>query len=381
MFLCAALLTLPPARGQSAAAATSRPSDAGVEAALTVPDSLGWISFGTVQTGFGFRDNVLLSHAGEERSGFVRSGLDATVWRVPRARVDYLAVVSAAGTRYFSAQTVNQEAQAIVLTEWRYRIGDGFKFSLGARGYYFDQIYDVSNTDLQQVVAEVKTSGVSAGPTVRWGFRPSWWIEAQADGKRETFPDGLNNRGIREGTVRLGWRPGTRIEASISGTERRRDYDRREQYSVSGRPLIDTILKVAEREGEVRLDVTLDAAGRWKTSTRASTLRYLDNGSGYLNYRHRRIAHEIEWTAGDWFVALEAAARRVEYETQTVGLGLAPPARIRDDFSAQVRVERKLGPRWTAYAEYIWERNRCNDALASYSLNEGLLGVRWNWEK
>ena len=60
---------------------------------------------------------------------------------------------------------------------------------------------------------------------------------------------------------------------------------------------------------------------------------------------------------------------------------LAPPPRVRDAFFARVLLERKLGAKWTVYAEYTWERNRCNDPLAAYSLNEGLLGIRWNWEK
>jgi len=54
---------------------------------------------------------------------------------------------------------------------------------------------------------------------------------------------------------------------------------------------------------------------------------------------------------------------------------------VKEEFSAQLRVERKLGERWTIYTEYNWERNRCNDPIASYNMNEGLLGVRWSWEK
>jgi len=94
-----------------------------------------------------------------------------------------------------------------------------------------------------------------------------------------------------------------------------------------------------------------------------------------------KAAQGVGWTADDWLVGLEGSARRVEYDVQTVGARAAPPPRVRDDFAVQIRVERKLSPRWTAFAEYSWERNRCNDELASYSMNEGLLGIRWNWEK
>lgn len=352
-----------------------------VAAGVPVVEPLTWVSFGSAETGFGFRDNVLLSHAGEERSSFVRGGVDATVWRVPQGRIDYLAVMSVAGTRYFSAKTVNKEAQAIVLTEWRYRIGDVFRFSVEGRAYHFDQIYDASDTDLQKVVAEVKTSGVAVGPMMKRKLFYALWIEASVAGKRETFPDGVNNRSMHDGSLRLSWRPVKRLEAIVAASVGRRDYDRREQVSVSGRTLSGTVLRVAEREIEARIVATLGATSHWKTSTRATELNFTDNGSGYLNYQHRKISQEIEWTTDDWVVTIEGSARRVEYEVQTVGLGVAPPMRIRDDFAGRFRVERKLSPRWVAYAEYTWERNRCNDQFASYSMNEGLLGIRWNWEK
>ncbi len=368
-------------RGEGAGLVPASTANNAVEAPSAVVAPPRWISWGSVQTGFGFRDNVLLSQASEERSGFVRSELDATVWRAPEGRADFFASLKAEGTRYFSAHTVNHESAAIVLTEWRYRIGDVIEVSLDARGYSFDQIYDASDTDLQQVVTEVKTLGTNLGPKVRWTLRPSWWIETQADAKRLIYPDGANNRSVREGTLRLGWRPGARFEIKVAGTEGRRNYDVREQNSVSGRPLAGTKLRIAEREGELRIDATLDAAGRWKTSTRASALRFLDNGAGYLNYGQRKISHEVELTTGAWFVAVKGSARRVEFGLQTVGVGISPTPQIRDDISAELQIERKLSARWTVYAEYTWERNRSNDVIASYYLNEGLLGIRWNWEK
>ena len=94
-----------------------------------------------------------------------------------------------------------------------------------------------------------------------------------------------------------------------------------------------------------------------------------------------QVEQEVSWTGEKWMFTCDGRARRVEFEFQTVGIGVAPPDRIRDEFVTHLRIERKLGRRWTAYAEYTWERNRSNDELASYILNEGLLGLRWNWEK
>jgi hypothetical protein len=132
---------------------------------------------------------------------------------------------------------------------------------------------------------------------------------------------------------------------------------------------------------EGRLDVKWDRATRWETSTRVSKLDYDDNGRGYFDYRQKRASQSVEWTGEQWLVNFEGVAKHREYDRQTVGFGVAPPPRIIDDFSLELRVERKLSERWTAFLRYSWERSRSNEAIASYRVNEGLLGARWSWEK
>lgn len=347
----------------------------------TVADSPNWISWGGFETGVGFRDNVLLSHAAEQRSGFVRGGVDATIWLPPSTRFDYRATINATGRRYFSTQSVNHEEQVIALTTWSYRAGNAFAFSVDGVGSYSHLLYDVSDTDVLLVVSEIKRSMGALGPTVRWSFLPTWFVEAQGAGRRETYPDGFNNRTIREGSMRIGWKPGTRFEASIAAKRWRRDYDVREQYNVAGQAIYGTALAIREREVELRLKAKLDAAGRWATVTRANGTRFSDNGSGFLDYRERSLGEELDWAGDEWKVVFSAAAKRREYGLQKVGVGVARPPRVRDAFESFVRLERTLTPNWTAFAEYLWERNRSNDAIASYNVNEGLLGIRWNWEK
>jgi hypothetical protein len=373
--------TLAVARGQETPAAAP-PFVMTPEIAALVATLPAWSTMANVETGVGYKDNLLLSHADEEASGFARGTVNAMASHLRLGdRTDYSFGFTAEGTRYFSGTSVNHEANAFALAKWRYHLDDVFKFNLDLKGYYEDEIFDVSDTDVQRVVAQLKVAGVIAGPTLRWNFRPWVWIETSGDGKRESYRESLYNNKVAEGTARLGWKPGARFEASIAGTERQRDYDTHPQYSVSGRALDGTHLENTEREGEARGDVTWDAHAHWKTATRLRVLHFTDNGSGYFNYHERKIDCDLDWENGAWLVHTEGEAGRREYEVQTVGLGLAPPPRVRDEFSAKVRVERKLNERWTLYAEYNWERNRCNDPIASYNMNEGLLGVRWSWEK
>lgn len=363
-----------PAPGQEAA--TGLPPDV---AALLAGQS-AWNETVSLHSGVGYKDNLLLSRFQPEKSGFLRGGVEAFLWHPPAGRTDYLAFLNAEGTRYFSSRNVDHEAQAFLVGEWRYRIEEKFKFTLDFQSYYLDQIFDVSDTDAQRLVARLQVGGVTLGPALHWAFLPHYWIEARGLAKRETFRDGSNNNRYYEGEFRAGWRPGERFEASLGVIGRRRDFLHREQYTEGGRPITDTRLRIDEREEEFTVKATLDKAAHWKTVTRTGRLRYGDNGSGYFNYREKKFIHEITWSAGDWLARLEGSAKRLVYEIQTVGLGIAPPARIKEAYGAELRIERKINARWTVYAEYNWEHNRTNFTLADYTSNEGLLGAQWNWE-
>lgn len=340
-----------------------------------------WTETITLHSGVGYKDNILFSSFQPYASGFARGGLEAFLWHTPVGRADYFVLLNAEGTRYFSANLVDHEAQAILLGEWRYRIEDKFKFTVDTQSYYLDQIFDLSDTDAQRTVARLQVIGASLGPALHWEFVPKWWLESRALGKRESYHDGSNNNRIAEGEFRTGCTPATRFESSIGVIGRQRAFDHREQFTEGGRAITGTFLRITEFETQLKIKATLDRAGHWKSTLRTGTLHYTDNGSGYFNYREKKIAADLEWNSGDWLVHLEGSAKRLVYEVQTVGLGINPDARLKEAYEAQLRLERKLNERWTIYSEYNWERNRTNYVIADYAVNEGLLGVQWSWEK
>ena len=362
-----------PAGGSAAAGAGGLPP--GI---LALPK---WSTSVAAEASFGYKDNLLLSAVEPEKSPFVRAGVEAFVWHLPRGRTDYSGIINAEHTRFLSGDALDDETTAFAQLQWRYGIGEVFRFAYNLQGYYLDEVTDVSDTDVQRVVADQKIAGGSTGPTIRWSPRPWGWLEVQAFGKRDTFEGGFYNSKIGEGTARIGWAPGARVELSVGVTARRRRFDHRQQYKLSGLPVDDSLLVIAEREREARLDLKWDEAARWRTSTRASLLDYRDNGPGYFNYEQKKVTQSLEWRGERWRVSLEALAKRRDYEHQTVGFGLEPPPRVIDDYSATVRVERKVSEQWSAFCSFRWERSRSNEAIASYRVNEGLLGARWSWEK
>lgn len=340
-----------------------------------------WTASATLDGGVGYKDNLLLSASHPESSTFGKAGIESLVWHVPRARIDYFAFLNAERTQYFSA-SVHHEEQAFAGVEWRYRNGDAFTFTLDGQGYYLDQIFDVSDTEIARVVAELRVTGLKAGPTVHWAFVPWMWLEASSTVARERFQGGVNDARITAPTARLGWHPIDRLDLSVAFTDRHRDYDTHPQYTAFGTVANNgRVLAITEQEIEGRLDTTWGASRHWKTRVHGGRVRYRDNGAGFLNYWQRNIGVEIDWSAGKWSVETEGSAARKTYDLQTVGTGLLIFPVVKEEYMARARIERKLTEAWSIYAEFDWERTRSNDEIANYKANEGLLGVRWNWDK
>lgn len=391
-----ALILASAAAAAGACAAEEKSEDAELKRALQALPK--WSISASVDASYGYRDNLLLSAMAEERSPFARGVAELMLLKVPTGRFEYSFFIQGERTHFFDGQAIDHEAQAWAQTEFGYRLGDSWRIGLPLIGYYTDRVFDLSdefsNIETERDVTELTVHGAMVSPVVRWNIHSSWWIEAQASGERKRYRDGGNDGTVGEGVVRLGWLRSERLEARLIGTQRWRNFDRRARYSAVGReiPRFDTngeeipgrALKISERELESRLDIGWDKANRWRTITRAGLLHYRDNGSGYFNYRELRLSHEIEWTGERWLVRMEGSARRQNFAVQTVDSEVGESSRqprIKDEYSAELHVERKLSLRWTALGNYRWERSRSNDLLASYRVNEGLLGLRWSWDK
>lgn len=344
-----------------------------------------WTFSGGFSVGGGYKDNLLLSHAAPASSPFVRAGVEALLWRVPRGRFDYFGFVTAEYTRFTRTTTdnlgrkVSQEGEAFVGVEGRYRIPERLSLTLDLQGYYLDQVFDVSDASVARSIEALKVSGAKVVPALRWSPWRWVWAEAAGSADRQAFENGVNDGDIAEGSVRLGVAPTRWMDLSVGAIERRRNFDHRPRFAESG--TLPGTLRIAEQERDVRLDTRFGERRKWSTRTRGLWREYRDNGLGFLDFDQYGAAQDVELSTDRWLFRVEGAYRHKEYPNQTVGIGIDPPRVIKEEVSARVRVERKLGRHWTLLLEYAHERARSNDVVTSYRANEGLLGARWNWEK
>jgi hypothetical protein len=350
-------------------------------AAPALPPLPAWSSSVAVESAVGYKDNLLLSAAGEERSSFLRGSAELLIMRVPSGSFEYSSFAQAEGTRFLQGRTVRNEARVWLRNEAGWRPGPQWELHLPVTGYYDDKVFDQSDTELERLTAVLRVFGAVAGPALRWDFHRSAWLEAETSGQREKFADHGNDAWTRHASIRVSVAPLPGLEAGVGLNSRWRDFDFRSQYSAAGRILPGTLLRTREDEADLRVVFRRNGVSPWQVALRAGLLDYRDNGSGYFDRREIQLEPEFSWRPSGWELRLRGAARRVEFGVQTVGVGLNPAPRIRDEHEVDLRVERRMRAGWSVFASFRWERARSNERIASYVVNEGLLGLRRSWEK
>ena len=289
-----------------------------------------WSTYVAVETVFGYKDNLLLSAAEEERSALARGTAEVLLMRAPTGSFEYSAFAQAEGTRFLEGRTVRNESRWWLRQELGWRPGPQWELHLPATAYFDDKVFDQSDTEVERLTAVLRVLGAMAGPTLRWDFHRSAWLEASSAAQRDVYADGSNDGWTKHAGLRVSASPWSGWELGFGVNSRWRDFDAREQYSASGRVLPGTALRTREDEGEARAGFKWGRDNAWRAGLRFSLLDYRDNGSGYFDRREFQAEPELEWERAGWRVRWRAPARRVELGVQTVGGGFNPAPRILD---------------------------------------------------
>ena len=362
-------------------------SDAELRALLAAAEP-SWIFTGSATAATGYGDNILLSSTSPVGRSFARVAVDSLLWHVPHARVDYFGFFNGSLTRYASrvldqnGNAINHKSEAFTGAEWRFKQPDWFVFTGDFQGYALDEVFDLTNFTGKRDVENLNVRGAKAGPTARWSPWRWVWVEGNAVVERQRYAGSFNDAVLHESIARLGVKPTERVELRGEIFERHRAFSARHPYNRDRGGFEAGLLAIAERGRDVRLSTSMGRSRHWSFTSSIGRSTYTDNGSGELDFHDRHARQEVEWSAGLWSVHAEGAGRHKVYDHQTVGPGSNPPPQIKDEYEAQLRVEKKVSAAWAIFLEYSWERSRSNDSeIASYRSNEGLLGARWSWEK
>lgn len=351
----------------------------GAPAAVTKAPA--WYRGGTLRLLAGHTDNVQLSPLDKRGRGFVQGEVEAYAIHPAQERWELRAIVSGELRRYVDPlPETTGEQRWLGRVEAAFAAARWLRLGLAGNAFYQDQVYDLSPDAGRRFVAKMRVGGAIGTFQPRLTFGRGWEVEPMVQVRETNYLDFAEDFAETRTGVRVRWRSGGRFQASATVHEHRREYRDRVNYTAGGRPLSGTKLRFEQVVAEARVGWIWTAKhGRWSVSPAVFHTTNRDEAAGFFDYDQGRVRCDLAWEGGRWRVDADVGTGRYRYLVQTVGMGIAPPARVRDDSAANVAVEYALTERWRALARGGWERSRSNEINASYDVTTVSTGVACNF--
>ena len=338
-----------------------------------------WYKNISLHSGFGYKDNVVLSSFAPKGSGFWSAGGDVLVYRLPSHGWQFNAFASLENVGYLDQSTgVANEQVGLATAQLTKDLGQGWRSGLSLSYTFSHQVLDVTATQTNQfTIGEVLGHNATARWYVRKDFKANW-VEAEASVTRQFLKAPLDNT----------WQAGPRLTAGHSygrGSDVTLSYqwyyvafDTREQVDAMGFTVPDTSLRFHPHVVELSWHHVWDEKSRWHTTTKAGLELSLDNSSGYFDYRLYRLSQQISYTAPTWQISLQLRLNHYDYSVQTVSLAELT-LRQKTTLSTSLRAEKNLGKAWKIYASHAYDQSLSNVSLDRYRANTTSAGVEWHF--
>ena len=325
-----------------------------------------WNYAAELRGGFGYKDNVLLSHTNTQGSAFWMSSAELMIFRLPTHGWQFNFFADASDARYFNSPDVDNEQTALAAAQLSKDFGHGWESTLSLNYLYQNQVFDYSANYYSNQSSVGKILGHTLMP--RWALRKNlgaFWIEGEASGTRQWLDEPLDSYwqiGPRA-VAGYGWGRGS--ELAVSYQYARLDYDNREQVDVQGAAVTNTVLALNTHLAELCLTHYLDEKRHWQTGTAFGYEVSLDNGWGFYDYDNYRLSQQVRYRDQNWEITARARVSHYQYAIQTVS-DTDTELRYKTMVSFGLRVERKLAKHLKAHASYSWDRSLSNLEFDDY---------------
>lgn len=334
-----------------------------------------WNYSTSLRGGFGYRDNVLLSHTNAQGSAYWMSGAEIMVFRLPTHGWQFNFIADATDARYFNSPSVNKEQVALAMAQLSKDFNNGWKSTLGLNYLFQNQVYDNS----ANYYSNVTSVGLILGHTLtpRWALRKTigaFWTEAEISGTRQWLDAPLDSCWQFGPRAAIGYGWGGASEVTLSYQYQRLDYDHRPQVNASDEVVTNSLLGLNTHLVELALTHVWDQQKHWQTITAVGFETCLDNGSGFYNYDYYRLSQRLRYRDEKWEVTAQARLGYYDYGTQTVS-ATDPALRRKTMISLVLRAERKLAKHLIAHASYGWDRSISNLDFDDYQASTVIGGL------
>ncbi|MBI2929356.1 MAG: hypothetical protein HYY24_27135 [Verrucomicrobia bacterium] len=355
---------------------------------VELPSGLAyWDQLITLRGGGGYKDNVLLSNRQLERSPFVSTELEASVWRLPTDGLELNFYLEGNDLRYFSAPSVDHEQTLTTHAELKRALGKDWTVGFALQYFYQDQVLDT--TDITGVfnTGSVRGHTLTARPSVRRDLAANFWAELETDVSRQLFARPLDSEWQGGAKLSLGRAYGRRAEwlVSLEGSER--VFDHRSQFDREGFAVEGTELAFRQYAAALTWRQYWDKARRWRTSTRLGCARNEDNGPGYFDYTRYSVSEQLRYRAKGWEVRAQARLAYYDYAVQIGNILLDPSNRRRTDLEFSLRVEKNLFKSLKGFADLSRGDSNSNQTFfgergerVSFDYTANTISAGFDWE-
>lgn len=342
-------------------------------AALNLPD---WSHLVTVRVSGGYRDNILLSAFAPTGRGFARTEAEVFASSFSSGAWQWTVFLNGDVLRYFSpVPEAGGEQQWFAHGELRWSPSARIRTNLAVQGYYQDMVLDLSETEAIRVVAPLRVRGGMATVSSRVTLIGGFALEPSFRAHRSDYLDYTGDYTENQEGLRLEWKHDDRLVLSAGWRLVQRNFSERTEYTAGGRELPDTHLRFTQNEAELRAKSSWLYRGKWTASVAAARFQNRDQASGYFDYDQDRGKAEVTWSNENWKTTVGGELQRANYLVQTVGTGIAPPARVSRETGFSSRLERSFASIWTLFAEAHQEHVRSNAEEFSYLARSILAGL------
>lgn len=328
-----------------------------------------WDNTGRVDTGFGYRDNVMRTSIAPESSAFFNASADASLLRFADSGAYLSCFALADYTKYFDAPAVGYEGLFSGTAQYVAPWGDQAELGGQCSYLYQHQVLDVSETEATVTRMLVDGHTYTLRPHWKYRFTKQWAVQLEATGLRQRYGGDLSDYWEAAARLSVTRTYGYRSELTIGYQPKQIRYDDRKQFDPAGVAIPDTRLDYWQHEVGAQWRHHWDAARRWRTTTKCSYLLSQDNGSGYFDYHRLLFSEQLRWANPPWEIKAGARVGWYFYPEQLVGSENLERSYVTLD----LRVERRLGKRWLLYATAEREWSFSNDPLEEYQA--GMVGA------
>ena len=341
-------------------------------------ESLLWDKDVVLRAGFGYKDNVLLSPDARQGSGFVTSGLDVTIIRLPLDGWQLSFNLTGDDVRYFRKPGgLAGEDLFLSSLEMQKYLGGSWRVGGELRYTYVDQVLEELLDVGGAQAIEAKGNLIGLRPFVRRDLSTNWWVQVELPVNREWWQAPLDAAWRYGSQVVVGLDYGRHSHVSLSGGVFRVEHDTWLARDTAGNDL-GTRLALWREMAELKWEHQWDREEHWATVTRAGFNHSHDNGGGYFDFYRYYASETLRFRDKDWEFKLTGALSYLDFPIQTIADAGGPTLHL-VTANASFRAERRIYKGLRCFGSYEFEQTSSNDNSSQYHYHVLLGGLSWEF--